>query len=233
MVISERLKTIADTIAHQTIADIGCDHGYTAIYAVLSAKAKYAFACDINEGPLFRAADNVRKHGVADKVAILRGPGLAPLEGTDVETVIITGIGGYLTIDILNEGLKYIPKVKQLILQPMSEIPKVRRFLHGAGFIITDEQMIFTDDKFYNIINGAPGTGQAYSEAEYEYGRACTQKNPDLFDKYIKMETNKIRAIIKNIDAGAAAIKARERRRELSNKLTLLKQTEAGNARAN
>jgi len=222
--ISERLKAAADEIEYPVIADIGCDHAYTAIYAVLSGKAEYAYACDINEAPLRRAAENIKKYGTENKIETKIGAGLSPLFGTNAETVIIAGLGGYLINEILSEGLKYVPGVKQLILQPMSEIPNVRRHLHNAGFRIKNERVIDEEPKYYFILNCAPGYEEPYNDAEYEFGKLNIQHNTKIFVEYLKDETSKTRKIISGIDDDTDSEKTRERKRELIKKIAVMEQ---------
>ena len=218
----ERIKAVTREIEHLVVGDIGCDHAYTAINAILSGKASYVYACDIKKGPLGRAAYNISKYGLSDKIGLKLGNGLKPLIGTGVLTVIIAGLGGFLTIEILSEGLDHLPEIKQLILQPMSEIKKVRIYIHSIGYMIKNEQLVYEGNKFYFILNCAPGQEPGYSEAEYELGRVLLYNKSDVFKKYIKAEIIKTKAIINRIESESAN-GADTRKHELTNRLEMLK----------
>ena len=77
MNISKRLKAVASMISEgNTVADIGTDHGYVPIYMVTERGCNFAYAMDVNEGPLMRAQDNIRKYNVEDKVITRLSDGL-------------------------------------------------------------------------------------------------------------------------------------------------------------
>ena len=60
--LSERLLHIAEQVhAGQTLADVGCDHGYLPIRLVQEGRMQRAIAMDINEGPLQRALEHIER----------------------------------------------------------------------------------------------------------------------------------------------------------------------------
>ena len=63
---------------------------------------------------------------------------------------MIAGMGGLLTIEILKRGKEVLKEVKELILQPQSEISLVRRFLQEQEYQITDENMVEEEENMSN-----------------------------------------------------------------------------------
>ena len=56
MELSKRLHMVASMVEKGSIpADVGCDHGYVAIYLIQNGISPHVFAMDVNEGPLERA----------------------------------------------------------------------------------------------------------------------------------------------------------------------------------
>ena len=53
---------------------------------------------------------------------------------------------------ILEEGKDRTRELKEMILQPQSEIPLVRRTLKSLGFEIRDEDMVEEDGKYYPMM---------------------------------------------------------------------------------
>ena len=63
--ISDRLKKVANCVCNGSrVADIGCDHAYTAIYLIKNNIARNVVALDINKGPLERAKKNIEAFGL-------------------------------------------------------------------------------------------------------------------------------------------------------------------------
>lgn len=180
MELSNRLKCVADMVTPDNIvADVGCDHAYTSIYLIESNIASHVIAMDINLGPLEHAVANVSKHNLAERIEVCQSDGLAVLDESDgVETVLISGMGGNLIVDILKRSSDIIRSLKELVLQPQSDIYKVRYYLHSQGFKITCEKMIYEDGKFYTIIKAIPGLESYEFECDYLYGKYLLD-NPD------------------------------------------------------
>ena len=81
---------------------------------------------DVNEGPLTRARDNIVKYGLLDKVVTKLSDGLNNLLENEADTIVIAGMGGLLTIRILDNGQNVAHSAKELILSPHSDVHLVR-----------------------------------------------------------------------------------------------------------
>ena len=97
MKLTNRLQAAADLVpVCESMADIGTDHGYLPIYLVQEGRARRAIACDVNDGPLTRAREDVRSSGLSRQIGLRLGGGLAPLGKGEVDGVTICGMGGLL-----------------------------------------------------------------------------------------------------------------------------------------
>lgn len=153
MQLSKRLTAVSELITSgYRLADVGTDHGYIPIKLVLSHKIPSAIAMDVNKGPLERAAAHIREYGLQQQITTRLSDGLEKLEMGEADTVLIAGMGGMLTVRILERGREVLESVKELILQPQSDIRQVRLFLKKEGFQITDEDMVEEDGKFYPMM---------------------------------------------------------------------------------
>ncbi len=102
LVLSKRLSAAASLVSDGAIvADIGTDHAYIPINLVLSGKASYAIASDVNEGPIAIAKENIEKYGVSDKIAVRVTNGLDGIEQYKPDCILICGMGGELIVNIL------------------------------------------------------------------------------------------------------------------------------------
>ncbi|HHV14401.1 MAG TPA: SAM-dependent methyltransferase [Acholeplasmataceae bacterium] len=146
----KRIEKLASLIKDsKKIADIGTDHGYLVIEALLEGKTLKAQAIDNKKMPLLRAKENIANFGLEEKVSFSLSNGLDDLE-KDVDYIIMSGLGGSLIISLLEENLNKINK-QTLILQANRNCAELRSFLSENSFKIEYEEVIF-DDKYYEII---------------------------------------------------------------------------------
>ena len=96
----------------------------------------HGIAMDVNAGPLERAREHIREHGLEEKIETRLSDGLREIEAGEADTVVIAGMGGALTIRILEKGFRILPSLKELVLQPQSEIARVRNWLADRGYCI-------------------------------------------------------------------------------------------------
>ena len=77
MKLTNRLQAAADLVpVCESMADIGTDHGYLPIYLVQEGRARRAIACDVNDGPLARAKEDVISSGFSRQIGLRLGGGL-------------------------------------------------------------------------------------------------------------------------------------------------------------
>ncbi len=180
MHLSERIKSTAGCVTKgHVVADIGCDHAYTSIYLINEGIAKRIIATDINKGPVQRAVTNIRECGLCNLIEVRCSDGISDIDISDgIETILISGMGGNLMIDILKGNSRVCECVKELVIQPQSDIARVRHYLHDTGFCIVYEKMVHEDGKYYTIIKAHRGVEHYDNEYEYMYGHYLIN-NPD------------------------------------------------------
>ena len=88
-------------------------------------------------------------------------------------------MGGELVIHILRDGEAVCKAAKELILQPQSELAKVRRFLRENGYHIADEDMVLEDGKFYPMMRVEP----SLNSGEAHDGTFCTGMTQDVMTR--------------------------------------------------
>ena len=153
MNLSKRLKTVADCVTPgNVVADVGTDHGYIPIYLASHGISPHVIAMDVNEGPLSTAGRNISLNNVDNLVSTRLSDGLKELGPHEADTVIISGMGGLLTVRILKDDMDKVRSLKELILSPHSDWDVVRHFLHDEGMMITDEHMVIDDGKYYVVM---------------------------------------------------------------------------------
>lgn len=151
--IGERLGACASYVREGSrVADIGTDHAFLPIWLVMKSKCASAIASDINEMPARKAADNVKKYQVADKVKVFTSDGLEKIGPDDVDDIIIAGMGAEVISDIVEQAKWLQNKKYRLILQPMSRTECLRKRLFDLGFDIVDEKIVCEGNRIYIVV---------------------------------------------------------------------------------
>lgn len=152
--LSERLTSLARMVScGGTLADVGTDHGYVPIYLMENGQMERAIAMDIGKGPLLRAKEHIRLYGMEDVIETRLSDGVEALEVGEADSILIAGMGGNLILHILESGKDVVNSAKELILQPQSEIDKVRRYLYEHQLVIDQEKMLVEDGKYYTMFH--------------------------------------------------------------------------------
>ena len=191
--LSKRLQAVADMVTAGNItADIGTDHAYIPIYLIENNIVPKAFAMDINKGPLDIAAAHVDSYGFNDRITLRLSDGLNALGENEAETVVIAGMGGALEIKILSSNMNVVNSLKELILQPQSELKKFREFLIEEGFYIEDENMVLDEGKYYPMLKVLPPSAKLknpkWSDAELCYGKYLLESGNEVLKEFILKE---------------------------------------------
>lgn len=185
--LNKRLQKVADLVEeNKSIIDVGCDHAFLSIYLVQNKNPKYMIASDIKEGPLNHARTNCKKYQVLDKINLKLGSGIQPIEDS-IDTIIISGMGGYNMIGILKYNQELYRNVDTIILSPNSDSDKVRKEICKLGFYIDEELLVKENNIIYVIIRFKRGK-KRYHNQDYMYGPVLINKRDSLFLEYIKKE---------------------------------------------
>ena len=229
MELSKRLSAVAALVTDgYRLADIGTDHAYIPICLAGTGRIPEAVAMDVNQGPLFRAEENIRMHGLEDRIKTRISDGFASLEKGEADAAVIAGMGGPLMIRILREGAEVVSTLKECVLQPQSEIEKVRAFLLEEGFFFLDEDMVEEDGKYYPMMKVKPPSdagkaaeersGTAWTRTELCYGKLLLMRKNPILREFLQREIC-IRRRILNELKNNKSLKAVQRRQELEEEL--------------
>lgn len=223
MEISKRLQAVVALVSYPVIADIGTDHGYVPIYLHKMGKIQKALACDVRKGPLEKAKENIFLFQAQDHIETRLGNGLIPVRPGEVETAVIAGMGGMLTLRILKDSPEVVASLKELILAPQHDVDGVRRYLHSIGFIIETEIMMKEDGKYYNIMRCIPGEEEYPREIDYLYGKKLLFQKEPLLKELLTMEERKYRLVEQKL-LESDTENAKERLVQVSEKLSLMRE---------
>lgn len=148
--LSERLKCLTDMVSQgNRVVDVGCDHGFLSIYLVQKGISPSVLAMDVRPGPLARAKEHIAQYGLDQYIQTRISDGLLAFQIGEADTMVCAGMGGKLMTKILTDSEEKAKQLKELILQPQSELPVFRRFLREEGYEIVEENILCEDGKYY------------------------------------------------------------------------------------
>lgn len=229
MHLSKRLQSVADLVTPgNRVADIGCDHAYTSIYLAKNNISTRIIAMDVNQGPIDRANENIIKYGCADQIETRKSDGLEKLLPGEADTIIIAGMGGALTIQILTNNSTTTRSVRELILQPQSEIHKVRQMLQENDFLIIEENMLKEDGKYYAMMKAISRSfvtdGRKYELTKQEhfyYGRIPLEQKYEVLREFLLWDASICKDILKTLEREQSE-KSYIRQSEIQERLQLI-----------
>ncbi len=187
MRINNRLKKVGEVVdTDSLILDIGCDHALLDIYLIKENKVKKAIASDIAKGPLDSARSNIESYHMEDRIELRLGDGLECYTD-DIDTIVISGMGGRTIIGIFKYQLAVVKNIKTIILSPNNYQEDVRRFFSKIGFMIEDETLVKDGKVIYQIMKFKRGK-KKYKKRDYFFGPILLENKDPLFQEYYKKE---------------------------------------------
>lgn len=209
--LSKRLKRIADYVPMGTVvADIGTDHALLPSYLVQEKIVPSAIAVDVHSGPLEVAKKQVRALLLADRVSVRLGDGLKPIKLGEVQTVVIAGMGGATIKKILMQSPEVVKGLQRMILQPNVAAEFVRKWALHNNWKILDEEIIYEDESFYEIIVLEPGKMEMEDDIFLFLGPKLVEKYQPLLIDYLKRQKAGDQEILKELE-NSNSLSAREK----------------------
>ena len=189
MELSKRLSAVASLVTEgASVADVGTDHAYIPIYLAQNGISSHIIAVDINRGPLEKAREHISEYGFDAAIQTRLSDGLSAVLPGEADTMIAAGMGGGLVIRILQNSPEVVKSLHAFILQPQSEIHKVREYLNRSGFVVAEEDMVEEDGKYYPVMKLIHGEEPPFSAEELYYGRKLIEKKHPVLREYLRKE---------------------------------------------
>lgn len=185
--LNQRLSCVASFVDdNKKVIDVGCDHALLSIFIVQNKSPLKMIASDIKEGPLKQAKENIKKYKIENEIKVKLGNGIQTIE-EDIDTIIISGMGGLNMIGILKYDIDKYKNVDTIILSPNSDTFEVRKEICKLGFYISDEKLVKDKNIVYPVIKFQRGK-KKYSYSDYLYGPILIKNKDNLFMEYISKE---------------------------------------------
>ena len=196
--LSPRLRMVAELVpAGVRLADVGTDHAYLPAALLQEGKIPFAIAADLRQGPLASARATVRRYGLEGKVAFRLCDGLTGIQAEEVDSVAIAGMGGETIAAILAAAPWTRERDVPLILQPMSSMPELRKWLAENGYRIIREELCREGDTLYTAMLVRAGEMKPLSPGEQWAGQNW---NHPLRGEWIDLLTARLERALKSME---------------------------------
>lgn len=171
--LDERLQACATFVREGAkLVDVGTDHAYLPICLAKSGRIKYAIATDVKYAPLAVAQKNILKYEAKDMVDVCLSDGLSRINQSEVDDIVIAGMGGQTIVQILDKCQWIEDPSLHLILQPMTADNVLREFLFTKKFQIIKEVAVKSGDHVYAVMLAHfVGEEFAWSQADTYIGK--------------------------------------------------------------
>ncbi len=228
--LSARMQALADMVSQgRNVCDVGCDHGFVSIYMVQKGIAPKVYAMDVRTGPLDRAKEHIAQYQLEAYIETRLSDGLEKLEIGEADCMLCAGMGGPLMMKILTEGRKKAQAMKELILQPQSEIALFRKFLREEGYKIVQENMIYEDGKYYPMIKAVPCESDSLIRQVNEeelllwdaYGEILLKEKNSVLYSYLQHSVKYVEMLLEQLKA-QEGVRAEERVKQFEKELCTL-----------
>lgn len=195
--LSNRLETILNMIPLSfCIADIGADHGLVSREIIKRNIAERVFAVENKIGPFKRLEKEVNSSLLTSRITLSLSSGISKLP-SDVDTVVIAGMGGKLIAKILVDDKDKLENVNYLLVDGHSDLEYLRSSITKLGFKIEKEQILEEDEVFYEIILFSKGECN-YSDDELRFGPFLKEEKSSIFLKKWTKQVKKYQLLLED-----------------------------------
>ena len=221
--LSPRLQAVAELVpGTRCLADIGTGHALLPVHLVRKGVVSRVIAVEKASGPAAAARRTVAAAGLGDRIEVRLGRGLEPLTAGEAGAIVIAGMGGETIAGILSAGMTVARAAGVLVVQPMTRVAFLRRWLARNGWRITAEALVAEKRRLYQVVAAAPGVGRELGWLEEELGPVLLPSGHPLLGTLAKKVAAHYKKEFTGL-SGARGGEAAARRAELARRLEELR----------
>lgn len=185
-----------------TAADIGTDHAFLPILLIQHHICSKVYACDVAEGPLCAAKENIQKAGLDNEIVTILSDGLHNVP-EDADACIIAGMGCLNAVQILEAASHRIQNMKQIIVEVNRDTAKMREWISSHHYTIMDEIYVNERNHDYIVIAFLPQEHAQYTKEEILLGPVLMQRREPAYLDYCQRTRTKIDHILQQSQGNA------------------------------
>lgn len=157
LLVKGRLRAVMALVPGcRVAADVATGDGRLAVALVRSARARRVIATDRTPGPLAAASRQVLAAGLQEAIELRLGDGLEVLHPGEAEVIVIAGLGGETMAGILERGEDIARASRRLVLQPLKDASRVRRWLRRRDMGTVSEDLVQEAGRYYHVMAAEP-----------------------------------------------------------------------------
>ncbi len=201
LLLQPRLQLLADMVpVGSRLADVGTDHGYLPVYLLQKGRINTAIASDIGAEPLQHARQTAEEYGV-EGIDFRLCPGLDAIAPEEVDTILIAGMGGETIQMILENASWTAQRTHLLLLQPMTKVELLRKWIADNHYCFTGERLVFDKGHLYPVFVVRGGEQPPLTLAQ-QYGGVLLDGDP-LYRTYRVERLEKRRMAVDGLQRSA------------------------------
>lgn len=154
--LSPRLNSLRSHFnSHESIWDIGCDHGKLGLSFLNVNEVKNIHLVDPSPHVIKTLNDYIDSY-ITDKflkIKVHRKNGQDIIPGPERKLILIAGMGGKEIDSIVQHLRPYLTIHDDLVISPHRDILPLRQTLNASEFSLGKESLVFDDGRFYQVIS--------------------------------------------------------------------------------
>lgn len=201
MKLKPRLAEVANRIIPESVVvDIGTDHAYLPAHLVMEGICRKVIGVEKLAGNLEKAQKTVDLFNLTSRIELRCGDGFSAI-GSDeqVDVAVIAGLGGRTICRILQGGAGKLDVFKYFVLQPMSDVYLLRRWLMAHGFCIKNESLAREKGRFYEIMVVEKGRQVQPDDFLSEVGPGLIENKDPLLIPYLEEKISRCERIMNTL----------------------------------
>ena len=201
--LSKRLATIAHYVPKGSrLLDVGSDHAYLPAYLAQHGRISYGIASEVAKGPFRNTVREIQSHRLESVLHPRLANGLRAITFHDrINVITISGMGGPLIKNILDQGQAKLVNHPLLILQPNVDAYVVRKWLMSHHYRISHERIIDDHHEIYEILVGQWTTRPVrYTHDQLLFGPKLIERQGSVFVRKWSEEVRHLAFIVKQMN---------------------------------
>ena len=176
------------------VADVGTDHGLLPVTLARQGYYGNLFATDIHAAPLQAAMRQAEEAGVKDRIRFCLTDGLDGIDPTELDTIVIAGLGGDVICSILDRAEWTMDPAYRMILQPMTKAEVLRFWLCNNGYEISEEHLVQENGRLFRILSVRfSGDNTPMTDAELYLGKISLVEREACYEQLLDQEIERMR----------------------------------------